>query len=64
MSVIEEPHTGGIGPLGLLSHNIKIYLQIQFAPHSKHGLSYETDNVRINVTFRRGWVTIVAVEKQ
>jgi len=62
MGVIEEPHTGGLGPLGLLSHNRKIYLQIQFAPHSKHTLSYnETDNVHIKVTFRRVWVTIVAV---
>jgi hypothetical protein len=62
MSVIEEPHTGG--PLGLLSRNRKIYLQSQFATHSKHSLSYnETDNVRVNVTFRRSRVTNVAVER-
>jgi len=63
MSVIDEPHTGALGPLVLLSRNRKIYLQSHFAPHSKHSLSYETDNVRLYVTFGRFRVTIVAVER-
>ena len=64
MSVNEEPHTGGLGAQGLLSHNRKIYLQSQFAPHSKHSLIYnETDNVRLNVIFRRVRVTTAAAER-